>query len=111
MLLPHNLYIITGANRGFGKAIAKTIAKQTKVKTSFVLVGRNQSQVDRIQFENVSCYSIGNACLSSAVEAQETVIDQLSDLIKVSKGLFYRSPARILTNLIGLGKERFGPHY
>lgn len=95
MLLPHNLYIITGANRGFGKVIAETIANQTKVKTSFVLVARNQSQLETIHFKqnNVSCYYIGNACLSSAIEAQKTVIDQLNDLINVKKKL---STARLI---------------
>ncbi|KAG2195250.1 hypothetical protein INT47_007979 [Mucor saturninus] len=81
MLLPHNLYVITGANRGFGKVIAQTLAKQSKVKTSFVLVGRSTSSLD-FQSDHVSCYSIDNACLSSAVEAQKTVIDQLNDLIQ-----------------------------
>lgn len=85
MLLPHNLYIITGANRGFGKVISETIANQSKVKTSFVLVGRDLSQLETIQFkqDNISCYYIGEVSLSGASETQKTVVNQLSDLINV----------------------------
>lgn len=89
MLLPHNLYVITGANRGFGKSIAETIAAESKVKTSIVLVGRNKSQLESIQLQgqgDVTTYTIGEACLNSANEAEKTVIDQLSDLLKVSCG-------------------------
>ncbi|RCI03800.1 hypothetical protein CU098_011894 [Rhizopus stolonifer] len=64
MLLKHSLYIITGANRGFGKAIAETIAAKAKNKTTVVLVGRDASQLER------------------AKEAQETVIDKLDQLLK-----------------------------
>lgn len=85
MLLPHSLYIITGANKGFGKVIAETIANQAKVKTSIVLVGRDMSQLQSVQLkqENVSCHYIGNANLESATDAETTVIDQLDDLLKV----------------------------
>lgn len=85
MLLPHVLYIVTGANKGFGKVIAETIARQSKVKTSIVLVGRDLSQLESIELkqENVSCYCIGNACLESAVEAEKTVIDQVENLLRV----------------------------
>ncbi|GAA5795424.1 hypothetical protein HPULCUR_000781 [Helicostylum pulchrum] len=84
MLLPHFLYIVTGANKGFGKVIAETIARQSKVKTSIVLVGRDLSQLESIELkqENVSCYCIGNACLESAVDAEKTVIDQVENLLR-----------------------------
>lgn len=86
MLLPHNLFIITGANRGFGKAIAEIVAKRASVKTSIVLVGRDQSQLESIQFnqDKVTRHVIGNISLGSAVEAEKTVIEQLGDLIKVN---------------------------
>lgn len=85
MLLPHNLFVITGANRGFGRAIAETIAKEANVKTSIVLVGRDQKQLESIQLdqEKVTKYVIGNAALNSATEAEKTVIDQLGDLLSV----------------------------
>lgn len=86
MLLPHNLFVITGANRGFGKAIAEIIAKRTNVKTSIVLVGRDQKQLESIQFneDKVTSHVIGNISLNNAVEAEKTVVEQLGDLIKVS---------------------------
>jgi sepiapterin reductase len=85
MLLPHNLFVITGANRGFGKAIAETIASKSKVKTSIVLVGRDQQQLESIQFnqDNVTKYVIGDVSLNSAPEAEETVINQLDNLLGV----------------------------
>lgn len=84
MLLPHNLFVITGANRGFGKTIAEIIAKRTSVKTSIVLVGRDQRQLESIQFheDKVTSHVIGNIALNSAVEAEKTVIEQLGELIK-----------------------------
>ncbi|KAI8059060.1 uncharacterized protein B0P05DRAFT_558928 [Gilbertella persicaria] len=84
MLLKHSLYIITGANRGFGKAIAETIAAKAKNKTTVVLVGRDASQLERIQLDNteISCHIIANVSLEGAKEAQETVIDKLDQLLK-----------------------------
>jgi sepiapterin reductase len=88
MLLKHTVYIITGANRGFGKAIAETIAsKVNQEKTSFILVGRDQSQLENVKFEEtkfISCHYIANANFKGAKQAKESVIDQISNLVKVS---------------------------
>lgn len=88
MLLKHTVYIITGANRGFGKAIAETIAsKVNQEKTSFILVGRDQSQLENVKFDetkSISCHYIANANFKGAKQAEESVIDKISNLIKVS---------------------------
>ncbi|KAG2212161.1 hypothetical protein INT46_005996 [Mucor plumbeus] len=86
MLLKHTVYIITGANRGFGKAIAETIAsKVNQEKTSFILVGRDQSQLENVKFEEtkfISCHYIANANFKGAKQAKESVIDKISNLVK-----------------------------
>lgn len=87
MLLKHTVYIITGANRGFGKAIAETIAsKVNQNRVSFILVGRDQSQLESVKFDDnkfITCHYIANADFQGAKEAQVSVIDKISNLIKV----------------------------
>lgn len=87
MLLKHTVYIITGANRGFGKAIAETIAsKVNQEKTSFILVGRDQSQLESVKLDSnkyISCHYIAHADFKGAKQAQTSVIDKISNLIKV----------------------------
>ncbi|EPB85896.1 sepiapterin reductase [Mucor circinelloides 1006PhL] len=86
MLLKHTVYIITGANRGFGKAIAETIAsKVNQNRISFILVGRDQSQLESVKFDDnkfITCHYIANADFKGAKEAQVSVIDKISSLIK-----------------------------
>ncbi|KAI8979851.1 hypothetical protein BDF20DRAFT_872038 [Mycotypha africana] len=84
MLLKHHLYVVTGANRGFGRTIAQTIVKRSKCKTTLVLVSRNHQQLETFIAgkENVSCHFIANANLQGAKEAEETVINQLHKLLK-----------------------------
>jgi sepiapterin reductase len=87
MLLKHTLFVITGANRGFGEAIAETFAANTKdTRTTIVLVGRDQTQLSKVncQNEKVSCHIISQANLTGAKEAQTTVIDKLDALLKVT---------------------------
>lgn len=86
MLLKHTLFVITGANRGFGKAIAETFASNTKdTRTTLVLVGRDPAQFSTIECKNqkVSCHTISQVNLNGAIEAQSTVIDKLDALLKV----------------------------
>ncbi|CAO0789543.1 unnamed protein product [Mucor circinelloides] len=86
MLLKHTVYIITGANRGFGKAIAETIAsKVNQNRISFILVGRDQSQLESVKFDDnklITCHYIANADFKGAKEAQVSVIDKINSLIK-----------------------------
>lgn len=86
MLLKHSLYVITGANRGFGKTIAEAIAKKAKdPKTSIVLVGRNEAQLEEIKLnsDKVTCHYIANANLQGSDEAKQSVVDKLESLLKV----------------------------
>ncbi|KAL9557185.1 hypothetical protein MBANPS3_001527 [Mucor bainieri] len=87
MLLKHTVYIITGANRGFGKVVAETIAsKVNQEKTSFILVGRDQSQLESVKLDTnnkyISCHYIAHADFQGAKQAQVSVIDKISNLIK-----------------------------
>ncbi|KAI7901776.1 uncharacterized protein BX663DRAFT_571010 [Cokeromyces recurvatus] len=85
MLLKHLVFVITGANRGFGKIIAETIASSIKgTKTSLILVGRDLSQLEKIQLSNdtVSCHYIAEANLEGAKKAEDTVINKLNSMIK-----------------------------
>ncbi|RUS22171.1 hypothetical protein BC937DRAFT_90126 [Endogone sp. FLAS-F59071] len=58
MLRPHLLVIITGANRGFGKAIAHAFANSSagsaSSRLSFVFVGRNTEALERVRSEFAS---------------------------------------------------------
>lgn len=86
MLLKHTLYVITGANRGFGKAITETLSKKAKdPKTSIVLVGRDEKQLQEIKLSNdkVTCHYIANANLQGSQEAKESVIEKLKIMLQV----------------------------
>ncbi|KAI8972487.1 hypothetical protein BDB01DRAFT_730145 [Pilobolus umbonatus] len=83
MLKRHLLYIVTGANRGFGKAIVETIARHTKYRTTLVLVGRDsQSLHVNTSSSLVHSYVIGNVSLESAVGVEQTIIQPLTQLLK-----------------------------
>lgn len=47
--MPQSLYIITGANRGFGEAIALTLAKSIKTGLRFILIGRTLPGLQLVQ--------------------------------------------------------------
>lgn len=83
MLLKHTVYVITGANRGFGKVIAEVIASKAKEKTSIILVGRNRAELETIQLANVDTYFIGNISLEGAIQTEETIVKSLEDMMKV----------------------------
>ncbi|CEJ04141.1 Putative Sepiapterin reductase [Rhizopus microsporus] len=82
MLLKHTVYVITGANRGFGKVIAEVIASKAKEKTSIILVGRNRAELETIQLANVDTYFIGNISLEGAIQTEETIVKSLEDMMK-----------------------------
>jgi sepiapterin reductase len=88
MLLPHTLYVITGANRGFGKVIAETIASTATSKTTLVLVGRQEAPLNELKTQlandKVACYVVSNVNLDTAQDAEKTVTDKLNDLVKVN---------------------------
>ncbi|KAI8647447.1 hypothetical protein BD408DRAFT_408570 [Parasitella parasitica] len=86
MLMKHTVYVITGANRGFGRAIVETIVSRAdKNKISFILVGRDQSQLESVKITSsrvLACHYIANADFKGAKEAEASVIDKISDLLK-----------------------------
>ncbi|KAI8877820.1 sepiapterin reductase-like protein [Backusella circina FSU 941] len=86
MLLPHTLYVVTGANRGFGKVIAETIANKATTKTTLVLVGRQEAPLNQLKTqlasEKVSCHVLSQVNLETAEQAEKTVTDRLGELIK-----------------------------
>ncbi|KAI7857144.1 hypothetical protein BDC45DRAFT_436246 [Circinella umbellata] len=89
MLLPHSLYVITGANRGFGQAIANAIASKASHTTTMILVGRQQVSLDNVanqiiqKNKNVTTHIISNVSLDSAMAAKETILKPLETIVTV----------------------------
>ena len=90
----HHLFVVTGANRGFGQAITKVLAKQyqpTSNKLSFVLVGRQETALQQVARDieqlgsNITTRVIANASIDSAVETQDTILEPLQAVVKVKK--------------------------
>ena len=95
MLLPHSLYVITGANRGFGQAIANAIATKATHTTTMVLVGRQQASLDNVanqitqKNQKIITRVISNVSLDSAMTAQETILKPLETIVTVSLWNFF----------------------
>ncbi|CEP16548.1 hypothetical protein [Parasitella parasitica] len=87
MSLKHTVYIITGANRGFGRAIAETIASKVKEeRISFILVGRDQTLLESVKVDSnklVACHYIPNADFTGAKQAEASVINKIDNLKKL----------------------------
>ncbi|KAI9256443.1 sepiapterin reductase [Phascolomyces articulosus] len=87
MLLPHTLYVITGANRGFGKAIAHAIASKVNHTATMVLVGRQSDSLERVarniveKNPKISTRLISNVSLDSAMTAQDTILKPLETIV------------------------------
>ncbi|KAG2226396.1 hypothetical protein INT45_000564 [Circinella minor] len=87
MLLPHSLYVITGANRGFGQAIANAIASKANHTTTMILVGRQQVSLDNVanqiiqKNKNITTRIISNVSLDSAMAAKETILKPLETIV------------------------------
>ncbi|KAI9250753.1 hypothetical protein BY458DRAFT_562722 [Sporodiniella umbellata] len=81
MLKKHTVYIITGGNRGFGKAIAETVAANSQEKTSVILIGRNRAELETVKLENVSTHFIGNVSLEGSIQVEETVLIPLQEMM------------------------------
>ncbi|KAF7721526.1 hypothetical protein EC973_004524 [Apophysomyces ossiformis] len=84
-MLPHTLIVITGANRGFGRAITNVLASQSKRRTSFVLVGRNHLELEKlaqaIQTEVIQAHVISDISFDSAVATRDTVLKKLEAVV------------------------------
>ncbi len=83
MLLKHTVYIITGANRGFGKSIAEIFASNAQEKTSVILIGRNRSELEIVQLPNVDTYFIANVSLEGSIQVEETIVKPLEEMMNV----------------------------
>ncbi|KAI8141699.1 hypothetical protein BJV82DRAFT_172912 [Fennellomyces sp. T-0311] len=87
MLLPHTLYVITGANRGFGQAVANSIASKAKHNVTMILVGRQRDALDRaalqIQHLNqaIETRVIPDVSFESATAASTSVIIELETMV------------------------------
>lgn len=88
----HTLFVVTGANRGFGQAITKVLAKQyqpTSNKLSFVLVGRQEAPLQQVANDiqqlgsNIATHVIANASIDSAVATRDTILEPLQAVVKV----------------------------
>lgn len=87
MLLPHSLFVITGANRGFGRAIVLALAEHAEHRTTLVLAGRKQDELDSVRQQvvgkNINVHTIAGISLASAKDAQRTVLNELQQLVNV----------------------------
>ncbi|KAG0175676.1 hypothetical protein DFQ28_006868 [Apophysomyces sp. BC1034] len=84
-MLPHTLVVITGASRGFGCTIAKVLASQVKHRTSFVLIGRNHLELEKvakeIQQDQVQVQVISGVSLENAAATRDTVLKKLEAVV------------------------------
>lgn len=60
------LVVITGASRGFGRAVAESVARATRTATHFILVGRDAAELAETR-----------GIVESSRPGQETVVDVL----------------------------------
>ncbi|KAI9498062.1 hypothetical protein BDB00DRAFT_755268 [Zychaea mexicana] len=86
MLLPHTLYVITGASRGFGQAIANAIASKANHKSTLILVGRQRDPLENVANQlqgnaSVTARVISDVSLDSAVAAQRTILKPLETMV------------------------------
>ncbi|KAL1936443.1 hypothetical protein VTP01DRAFT_577 [Rhizomucor pusillus] len=85
MLLPHSLFVITGANRGFGRAVVLALAEHAEHRTTLVLAGRKQDELDSVRQQvvgkNINVHTIAGISLASAKDAQRTVLNELQQLV------------------------------
>lgn len=82
--------MITGANRGFGRAIALALAANAKdaATTVMVLAGRHSEQLEQVGKEveshGVNTWILSNVSLENAQAAQTSLLDRLEERITVS---------------------------
>ncbi|KAI8343142.1 sepiapterin reductase [Chlamydoabsidia padenii] len=89
--MPTSLYIITGANRGFGEAIALTLAKTVSTKLHFILIGRHLTSLQQVMHQlepypqvvsvNLIAESRG---LDNAATTSQMILNTLEPLVSSS---------------------------
>lgn len=85
----HNLFVITGGNRGFGLAIANALKadQASQHSTSIILVGRDSATLEQaatsLNGPQLKCYSIGNAELDNVDTVDNVVLSGIQKLVEV----------------------------
>lgn len=94
----HNLFIITGAGRGFGRAIAEAVKESeiSKQPTTIVLVGRDSATLDQaassLTGSSVKSISIADADFNNLSTVQQVVLPGIKKIVDVCPlPLRYRS--------------------
>ncbi|KAI9277748.1 hypothetical protein BC943DRAFT_332528 [Umbelopsis sp. AD052] len=84
----HNLFIITGGNRGFGLAIANALKAivDSQHLTTLILVGRDSTSLEQaatsLTGSQLKCFCIGNAELDNADTVDNVVLSGIRKLVE-----------------------------
>jgi len=87
----HNLFVITGGNRGFGLAIAKALQahEESKQLTTIVLVGRDSFSLEQasasLNGATLKCFCIGNAELDTIDTIDKLVIPGINKVVQAAQ--------------------------
>ncbi|KAL0078873.1 sepiapterin reductase [Phycomyces blakesleeanus] len=103
---PHSLFIITGANRGFGRAIVTAVADAAKHKTTVILVGRNANELENVVQSvkdnvNIDTLLVSDISLETASEAHDTIFVKIKHLIQTIQSGYPVLTRAVLVNNAG----------
>jgi hypothetical protein len=85
----HNLFVITGGNRGFGLAIANALEANQEPQhlTTIILVGRDPSSLEKVATSlngpRLQCYSISNAELDNVDTIDKVILPGIWKVVEV----------------------------
>jgi NADP-dependent 3-hydroxy acid dehydrogenase YdfG len=84
----HNLFVITGAGRGFGRAIAEAVKGHefSKQQTTIVLVGRDSATLEQVAatFTGSTVKTIANAKLDDINTVEQVILPGIKTIVYVS---------------------------
>jgi hypothetical protein len=111
----HNLFVITGGNRGFGLAIANALKANVESKhlTTIILVGRDSTTLEQAATSliglQLKCFCIGSAELDNVDTVDNVVLSEIRKLVEVCTryGLLLQLSA---TNIACLPSSKSRPH-
>jgi sepiapterin reductase len=96
--MSRSLYIITGANRGFGEAIAMTLARTVKTPVRFILIGRNLATLQPVEHQLEQLTNVASVDLiaeihglDNAATTHQMILSALEPLVFSSVSLPCRS--------------------